>query len=350
MKGVSMKHIDVAISGYGAVGKQVARLMLARQQRYRERFGAAVRITGVCGSSAGLCDASGLDLARLDERGAYAPGLSGAAFIDRVRADVLVEASPSDYRRGGPGRAYMLAAMGRRMHVIAVSKCALALDYGTLRDAARRHGVALKISGATASALPTIDLLLYNLAGCRIDSVEAILTGTTNYILSEMMRGDRSFATALREAERLGIAEPDPALDIDGWDTACKLTILANAAFDAGVDLHAMPRTGIAHVTPQDIAAWRAQGLAPRLVGRIDRDGETVRAGVSLQLYGADHPFAAVHGRSEAIRVVTDLMGEFTVVGGASNPLATAAAVLKDFEHILASGQLPLTGGQCGFD
>jgi homoserine dehydrogenase len=332
-----MKNIRVAISGYGAIGQQVAALLLDRRQHYLARYGVAVTLTGVCGSSAGLCDRNGLERDRLDVRGTYVPGLSGASFLECVEADVLVEASPSDYQRGGPGFGYMMAALERGMHVIALSKCALALHYGALRDAARRRAVTLKISGATASALPTIDLLQYNLAGCRILSVEAILTGTTNFILSEMMQHRVPLAEALRAAQKMGLAESDPTLDIDGWDTACKLAILANAAFDADIDLRTMPRTGIGHVSLVQLNAWRKQRLTPRLVGRLERDGDSVQACVELQLYDAAHPFAQVQGRTKAIRVVAEPMGEFTVIGGASHPLATAAAALKDFEHILSA-------------
>ena len=332
-----MKHIDVAITGFGNIGKHVARLLAARQERYRTRYGVLVRITGVCGSSAGLCDDAGLDPARLADPAAFTRGLSGQSFLDAVSADLLFEASPSDFHTGGAGLPYMRAALARGMHVVAISKGALAFDFAGLQRTAHEQGVALRFSGATASALPTIDLLTYNLAGCEIMSVEAILTGTTNLILSEMMDRGCSFEDALREAQSLGIAESDPSLDIDGWDTACKLAILANAAFDAGIDVETLPRQGIGQVSVAQIAAWRAEGLTPRLVGRIERTGGVTRAGVELTLYDDQHPFARVHGRTKAIHVVAEEMGACTVIGGASDPAGTAAAALKDFEHIIAA-------------
>lgn len=331
-----MKSIDIAIAGFGGIGRHVARLLHDRQARYRDHFGTEVRITGVCGSSAGLCDAQGLDPTRLADASGFTTGLTGEAFMAAVQAEVLFEASPTNFRTGGAARGYIIAALERGMHVVAISKGALALDYAGLHGQALRQGVELKISGATSSALPTIDLLQYNFAGCEVLSVEAILTGTTNVILSQMADRQCSFEDALAEAQRLGIAESDPSLDVDGWDTACKLTILANAAFGAGIDVQAMPREGIGHLGAADIRAWRARGLMPRLVGCIDRTGGQTRASVVLRLYASEHPFARVHGGSKAIHVVTDLMGEFTMSGGGSNPVGTAAAALKDFEHILA--------------
>lgn len=332
-----MRKVNLAITGFGKIGRRVAGLLLARRQDYLARLAVDLRITGVCGSSAGLVDAQGLSQERLDARQDFVPGCTGRAFVDRVPADVLFETGPSDFRTGGPALDYIRAALGRGLHVIAVSKGALVVDVRGLQAEARRRRVSLRISGATASALPTIDLLEYNLAGCRVRLVEAILTGTTNLILSEMMDRDCTFDDALRKAQHLGIAEPDPSFDVDGWDTACKLAIIGNAVFDARLDVHALPRSGIRHVSPADVRDWRARGLVPRLTGFLDRSAEETRAGVELRLFSQAHPFARVHDRTKAIRVVTDEMGEFTVMGGASDPLATAAAALKDLEHTLAS-------------
>jgi homoserine dehydrogenase len=331
-----MKTVSVAITGFGSIGRRVAQLLISRSQDYRERLAIDVRITGVCGSSAGLIDADGLSQQRLDARDGYTPALSGQSFIEQVPADVLIEAGPSDFKTGGAALGYIRTALSRRLHVIAISKGALVVDVEGLQAEAQRQGRTLRISGATASALPTIDLFQYNLAGCRVRLVEAILTGTTNLILSSMMDQDCTFDEALRKAQELGIAEPDPSFDIDGWDTACKLTIIGNAVFHAGLDVQTLPRVGIRHVGPDDVRGWRSRGVVPRLVGFIDRSGDTTRAGVELRLFAQEHPFARVHDRTKAIRIVTEEMGELVVIGGASDRLATAAAALKDLEHTLA--------------
>lgn len=330
-----MRNIDVAITGYGGIGRKVASLLLQRQAHYQERYGVQVRIVGVCGASAGLIDAQGLGAAALAERQAYTPGLTGAAFIDQVPAEILFESSPTDLHTGGAALAYIRTALQRRMHTIAISKGALALDYRALHAEAVRQGVALKVSGAAGSALPAIDLLQHSLAGCRIDAVAAIVTGTTNLILSEMMDRDCSFADALAEAQRRGIAEADPRLDTEGWDTACKIAILCNTVFGTAIDVQRMPRQGITDVSLADLRGWRASGLVPRLVGHIDRVEAHYQASVRLDLCDAEHPFARVHGTTKAISVRTDLMGDFTLVGGGSNPYGTAAAALKDLEHVL---------------
>src|SRR5699024_2248759 len=148
-----------------------------------------------------------------------------------VPADVLIEAGPSDYETGQPGLDYIHSALSRGLHVVAISKGALVVDGPAIIQAACNAGSQLCMSGAAASALPTIDFLTYDLAGTRIKAMEAILTGTTTFILDTMLAHGLSFQEALSEAQRHGIAEPDPSFDIDGWDTAAKVTIISNAVF-----------------------------------------------------------------------------------------------------------------------
>ncbi len=327
-----MQRWNIAITGFGSIGKAVAGIIPEREQHYKTRYAADVRIVGVCGSQAGLIDPAGLPWTQGAEL-SLQPGVTGPGFVERAQADVLIEAGPTDFKTGGSGYLYIREALSRGTHAITISKGALVFDYAGLAELARLNGVKLKISGATSAALPTIDLLQYNLAGCQILEVEGILTGTTNFVLSKMM-GGMSFAAAVAEAQRLGIAEPDPRFDAEGWDTACKVNILANAAFGANLKLQDIPRDGIEHITQADIDRWHADGLTPKLVGRIHNDAGNVRASVELKTYPLDHPFAQVTAKMKAIRVTTDMMGEITAIG-VTSPTATAAAAMKDFEHLL---------------
>lgn len=336
-----MHTVNMAITGFGSIGRHIAGLLIERSERYRHLFGVNVRIVGVCGSRAGLIDLGGMSAAQWDDRADFTPGLTGTSFLQQTAADVLFEAGPTDFQTGGPALAYLRQAFNQSMHAICLSKGALVLDLASLQQAAVTAGVQFRFSGATASALPTVDFLQDNLAGCQIDRVEAILTGTTNLILSEMMDTGCTYQEGLAQAQRLGIAEADPSFDVDGWDTACKTIIIANAVFHAGLRLQDVPRDGISHVTSDDIRAWKKQDVVPRLLGTIARDivhGEGhYRASVKLVLLPKSHPLSSVHGRMKGFRVETRDMGEFVLMGGASSPRATAAAALKDFEHILSA-------------
>ena len=181
-------------------------------------------------------------------------------------------------------------------------------------------------------ALPTIDLLDYNLRGCAVLRVEGILNATTNYLLDAMTERGIGFAAALREAQEQGFAEREPSFDTEGCDTACKLLILAN--FGLGADLSI---DGIQCITERQIDAWRKEGLTPKLVGRLHRECEGLRASVGVRTYPLTDPFAHVRGKNKAIRITTDVMGETVAMGCGPEPMATAAAALKDLEHILRS-------------
>lgn len=335
-----MRRWNIVITGFGSVGKQVARLLEQRHTSYKEKYQADVRLVGIARSGGGCLQADGLTARQCEDFGSQRAQTSGsfdgAAFLAASHADILIEAGPTDIQTGGSGLLYIRQALVQGMHAITISKGALVVDYAGLSKLAVQNNVMLKISGATAAALPTIDLLQYNLAGCEVRAIEGIFTGTTNYVLTSMMEKGLSLEEAIRSAQELGIAEPDPSYDIDGWDTACKVTILANAAFGASLQLADVPKMSVRDVTPDQIAHWKEHGKLPKLVGSIRKTDNGLSAAVVLQPINASHPFANVTGTTKAIRVETDVMGDLLVVGGKSDPIAAAAAALKDLEHIIS--------------
>jgi homoserine dehydrogenase len=323
--------LNVAIAGFGGVGRATSLLFLSRRDRYRRLYGADVRLVAVCGSKSGLADDEGLAPHRLD---ALEPGLTGPDFIAASGAAVLVEAGPSDYRTGGPGLAYLRSALSDGLDAIVISKGALVRDGRELRGLAERSGSMLRISGAAGAALPAIELLEHGLLGAEVLSVEGILNATTNYLLDAMTARGIGLEEALREAQVGGFAEADHRNDTEGWDTAAKLLLLAN--FGLGLDpvMEDLAVTGIEEVTQEQIAVWRQEGLVPKLGGSLVREERAMRAEVGIRTYGADDPLAWVAGKNKAIRITTDAMGETVAIGSGTEPLATAAAALKDLEQI----------------
>ncbi|MCJ8143902.1 homoserine dehydrogenase [Ancylobacter sp. A5.8] len=327
-----MRVMKIAIAGFGGVGRATARLLLSRRERYRRLYRRDVRLVAVCGSRSGLFDANGLEADRLDVLEA---GLTGPDFVAATGAEVLIEAGPSDFRTGGPGLAYIRSALSGGQDAIVISKGALVHSGAELRQLAKRSNALLKISGAAAAALPTIDLLDHSLLGSTVIGVEGILNATTNYLLDAMTSRGIGFEGALREAQAAGFAEADPRNDTEGWDTAAKLLILANFGLGLELAMEDLTVTGIQSVTHREIEAWRADGLVPKLVGSLLYANGGVRADVGIRAYPLADPFAHVSGKTKAIRITTDAMGETVAMSHGTEPLATAAAALKDLEHIL---------------
>ncbi|MBP2990183.1 homoserine dehydrogenase [Acinetobacter baumannii] len=318
-----MKRINVAICGFGRIGQQIAELLLNRSTYYKQKYQIDARLVGVCNSSSGLINQDGLQASKWLDKTQYQAGLTEQKFLEKVQADVIIETGPSDYVTGGKGLFYLNYALTNNMNAIAVSKGALVVEGKKLINLAHQHNKKLFFSGATAAALPTVDLFEYNLA---------------NFILNDMLQHECAFAESLEKAQAKGIAEPDSSFDVDGWDTAAKITILANTVLGADVKIQDIPRQGISHVTAEHIRGWKKENVIPRLVGFIHIKNQQIQTGVELRLVPANHPFAHLQGSNKCIRVLTQEMGEFVVSGGASAPLATAAAALKDFELMLKTG------------
>ena len=333
-----MKRINVAICGFGRIGQQIAELLLNRSTYYKQKYQIDARLVGVCNSSSGLIDQEGLQASKWLDKTKYQVGLTEQKFLEQVQAEVIIETGPSDYMTGGKGLFYLNYALTHSMHAIAVSKGALVVEGKKLINLAHQHSKKLFFSGATAAALPTVDLFEYNLAGCQILEIEGVFTGTTNFILNDMLQHECAFTESLEKAQARGIAEPNSSFDVDGWDTAAKITILVNTVLGADVKIQDIPRQGISHVTTEHIRDWKKENVIPRLVGFIHIKNLQIQTGVELRLVPANHPFAHLQGSNKCIRVLTQEMGEFVVSGGASAPLATAAAALKDFELMLKTG------------
>ncbi|MEH6717240.1 MAG: homoserine dehydrogenase [Aurantimonas endophytica] len=329
-----MRVAKVAIAGLGGVGRATAMLLLSRRERYLRLYGTDVRLVAVCGSRSGLSDASGLEADRLDTLQA---GLSGPEFVAASGAGILIEAGPSDFRTGGPGLAYIRPSLSDGRDTIVISKGALVHSGRELQALAEASGATLKISGATAGSLPTIDLLEHSLLGCTVLRMEGILNATTNYLLDAMTTRGIGFNEALREAQAGGFAESDPRNDTEGWDTASKLLILGNFGLGLDLAMDDIPVEGIHSVTEERIKAWQADGLVPKLVGSLVLDDGAARASVGIKTYPRADPLAQVRGKNKAIRITTDAMGETIAIGSGTEPLATSAAALKDLEHILAA-------------
>ena len=263
-------------------------------------------------------------------------GRSGPEFLAASGADVVIEAGPSNFRTGEPGIGYIRSALSEGRDVIVISKGALVYGGRSLRDLATASGLQFKISGATAAALPTIDLIDYALKGCKVLRIEGILNATSNYILDAMMARRIGFETALNEAREAGVAESDPRNDVEGWDTACKLLILANLGLNTDLTMEDIPVAGIDLITVAMTEAWRNDGKVPKLIGSLWYEGDQACASVGIRTFPSTDPLAHVSGKNKAIRIGTDMMGDVIAMGCGSEPIATAAAALKDLEHILS--------------
>jgi len=254
--------------------------------------------------------------------------------VKSLEKGVIFESTPTNLETGEPGLSITKESLNSGWHVVIANKGPLVKAFNELSELAISNNVSLKMSGAAAAALPTLDMGEKSLAGANIYKFEAILNGTTNHILSAMSLNNEGFKDALDEAKKQGIAESDPALDVEGWDTACKTLIIANQVMKTDLSLEQINVKGITGIGKKEIEKAANKGEKIKLIGKCERSSEGVKASVEPVSVKPDHPLYNVEGGDKGIVYYTGTFGKVVVTGGESKPVGTAAAMLKDLINI----------------
>jgi len=338
------RDLRIALVGFGNVGRRFAELLPGPFGRVLGAAGVRPVVTGIATRRHGRAiDPRGLDLRRclrlardgrpLDPLHEWPDIGSTLDFVRTVPADALVEVSPLEPRTGEPATTHVGAALRRRLHVVTANKGPVAFALGRLRALARRRGRLFLHEGAVMDGTPVFNLVGRCLPGIRIRGFRGALNSTTSHILSRMEQG-ASAEEALREAQALGIAEADPAHDLEGRDAAVKGCALANALMGANLKPPSVPRRGITRITAGQVQAAVRAGRRVRLVVRAWRERGRVRVRVAPERIPLGDPLA-VSGADAVLILDTDLMGEIGVVEGGGNVDQTAYALLSDLMAVV---------------
>lgn len=313
--------LKVALLGAGTVGVEVARRILERPDELRDRIGDDLELTGVV-----VRDTS-------KERPGIPADLITTNANDAIQgADIVVELM------GGidPAHELILSALNSGASVVTANKALLAKHFAELFEAADRAQVRLEHEAAVAGAIPIIRPVGDSLAGDRITRVMGIMNGTTNYILDKMETEGWSFDEALKTAQELGYAEADPTADVEGFDAAAKVAILASLAFHTPVTIDDVYVEGITSVTAEMVETARSQGFTIKLLGICEKldDVGKVSARVYPALLPNSHPLASVGGAFNAVFVEAEAAGELMFYGQGAGGAPTASAVLGDIVSV----------------
>ena len=223
----------------------------------------------------------------------------------------------------------IICALENKKDVITVNKGPLALRFSELTDLAKRNGCLLRFEGSVGGAMPIINLCRENLVGENICSLRGIFNGTCNFILSKMDKG-QPFEQALKEAQQMGYAETDPTNDIEGYDSACKIAILANTVFGRDVTFNDVRITGITSITEDAVALAASRNMVIRLIGEVSE----TKLEVGPRLVPKGHPLS-ISGTLNTAQILSDLAGPITVTGRGAGRLETASAILSDLVSIM---------------
>ena len=314
----------IGIAGLGTVGTGVLRLLDEHADLLEARSGRRIVVSAV--SARDPARDRGVDLSPYR----WCDDPVQLASLDGL--DAVVEAVGGT---NGPALQLARAALGAGRPVATANKAMIAEHGHELAESAEANGAALLFEAAVCAGTPILQTLREGMVGNRVDRIEGILNGTSNYILSAMERSGEDFAETLREAQRLGYAEADPALDVDGGDAAHKLAILAALGFGVRPDFGGVEVEGIRDIRAADIMQAERLGYSIRLVAMADleRDGDgpaRLLQRVRPCLLPADHPLADIDGPTNAVLAQGDYAGPILIQGAGAGSESTASAIVAD--------------------
>ncbi|MCX8150371.1 MAG: homoserine dehydrogenase [Candidatus Bathyarchaeota archaeon] len=330
----------IILVGYGVVGKGVTTIITRKYANNTSDYGFNPKIVAIADIDGAVINPRGLSPQKLEEIKQKGfpiskdpdfgqPNITALEVIRTVEAEVVVEVTPVNIKNGEPAISHITEAFKTGKHVVTTNKGPLALAMPALTELAEYNNVYLRFSGTVGGGTPMLEFAKRCLAGDKILAIRGILNGTTNYILTEMSQNRISFQEALATAQKLGYAEREPSMDIDGFDTACKVVILANWIMNKKVTLKDVDRTGIRDVTLQMLDEASKRGNTIKLIGAIDGDKPTVKPTEIAKI----NPLC-VSGVLNAVTFSTEYAGEQTLIGRGAGGIETASAVLRDLLDI----------------
>lgn len=329
----------IILIGYGIVGQSFTKLLLSKLVDLYNIYGMKPRIVACVDNKGSAIDTSGLDIQRLLEIkknkgtvGEYhrnkTSRLEPLQIIENIDAEIVMELTPTNLKDGEPGLSHIISAMKYSKNVITVNKGPLSVAFSSLIELANYNGIMFKFSGTVGGGTPILEFAKRCLKGDRIVSFKGILNGTTNFILSKMEEG-LTFKNALKDAQIKGYAETIPSLDIDGFDAAAKLVIMANWLMGMKVALEDVNRTGITKVTTQEVSKALKEGNAIKLIASCENKKLVVKP---MEVSKLDP--LCVNGTLNSVTFSLEYAGNQTIIGRGAGGIETASAVLRDMIEI----------------
>ena len=312
------KAVKIGLLGFGTIGSGVVKLLRAHRSEITRRAGVPIELAAIADLDVETDRGVPVKPARLTT--------DALSVIEDPAIQVIVELI------GGyqPAERFVLAAIRGGKDVVTANKALLAVHGDRIVAAAEAAGVSLGFEASVGGGIPILRTIKEGLPGDRTTAVYGIVNGTCNHILTTMSREGREFADVLAEAQRLGLAEANPATDIDGIDSAHKLALLARLSFGVATAVPEIPTEGIRDVSALDIAMAQELGYTIKLLA-VARDGrDAIEARVHPTMVPNRHLLADVSGNFNAIFVRGTALGPTMYYGQGAGSLPTATAVIAD--------------------
>lgn len=337
-------HYKFALIGFGNVARALARLFL-RKQAALEAQGITFSFTGISTGRHGCAvNPDGLDILKaleLVESGQSITALSkfpvtnSLETIQNSAADIMFENSPVNKQTGQPALDHVRAALNLGMHAITANKGTVVHGYRELTVLAKSKGRQFRFESTVLGGSPVFSIFRETLLLAELISFSGILNATSNIILSRMENGE-AYEDAVKYCQSVGVAETDPANDVDGWDAAIKVAALATVLWDIPTTPQQVNPTGIRGITPEMISQAKAEGKRYKLVCSAEKVSEKISASVAPQLVDSTSPLYSMMNSSTGIAFRTDVLPDYSVIvsereGMQGGPIETAYGLFADF-------------------
>lgn len=324
-----MNKIQVALLGFGTVGKGVYETIQTHQHRLKQALGKPVQVSKIVVENMNKHSDLGItDLLTTDFRDVLADPDIDVVFEAIVNAE--------------PAATYVKKALTAGKHVITANKEMFAHHGKDLKLIARKSDVEIGFEATTGGGIPIIQTIDKLLQVNQVQKITAILNGTSNYILTEMRNNELDFTTALDQAKEFGFAEADPTNDIEGWDAFYKLMILSDHIFKRQPDWCSVKRVGIQHITKDYISGLRTQNMRIKSIATIHLNNDNIEASVEPVVLNQSHPLYAIEGVDNAVTIEGSIVGQFTLSGPGAGALPTASAMIEDLCTMTRSKHEPI--------
>jgi len=337
-----LRELKLIFVGFGTVAQGCARHLVNNGSFLRERRGFEYKVVAITDTVKGsVQNEKGIDLSKaldlmgkgkkLEDSGLPGKkGLSSKETIESSGGDVVIEATWTNLKDAEPGLTHITTALENGLDVATSNKGPIALFYRKLVGLAKSKGRQLRWESTVMSGTPVFNMYEFGLTGARINWVKGILNGTTNYILTEMAAG-KGYDETLRRAQQLGYAEVEPSGDVEGYDPAAKITILANALMDADVRFADVTREGITHITVDEIKKAERASQRIKLIASAVKDPKgKVTASVKPTLVPDTDILAHVTGVMNALQISTDVQPDITIMGPGAGGDSAGYGLLND--------------------
>jgi homoserine dehydrogenase len=341
-----LRIFNLALLGYGNVARALVRLLAEKDEELRDEFGIGWRVTGVATRGLGWLAApegfaAGELLAGAVGRRAT-PAPSGIEeWLAASRCDVMFETTPLEPLTGEPAVSHVRAALQHGAHVVTANKGPVVHAHGELSELARARGRRFLFESAVADCLPVFSLFRESLPAARLLAFSGVLNSTTTVFLEEVAAG-RAFDEGVRRAQELGVAEADPAHDLDGWDAAVKVCAVANVLMGARLRPEDVTRAGVRDLSDAEVREAHAAGEPYKLVARARlQDDGNITASVRPERVTAASPFASATGTTMLIDFELDVLPGLTVVARRPDLKSTAYGMLADFINAVRQDEPP---------